>query len=333
MVDDKALEKASAKLTLDDAVAMHSSVFPGIWKRFNTKHVESPGNFYGYRAVPVSLCSAVCEAYRPKAGAILNIACAATLLEKYDFPTYYVSGPLLDAMKHTNPPSDMRWSEIDWPFPAVLFMVPRGHLFEPDGNEIVLIGVAKLSGNIEIPFFRTKSGDKVKAMAKEDGLDRVCVFWSIGPSCMTLQDSVFPADQRLIPDAEWIDKRTQEWEAVTGFPEDAPKGEFSAYVAGILANLLLVKQARVELMEKGCATGKRLKSGLPVHSPTWLGRSYTIIKKEHAATAPGAKGHYSELGWRSGYHRVQHYGPRGEQTKTIWIDPYIAFTKGFVPAA
>jgi hypothetical protein len=42
-------------------------------------------------------------------------------------------------------------------------------------------------------------------------------------------------------------------------------------------------------------------------------------------------GHFTEIGWRAGCMRSQHYGPKNEQIKVIFIDPYICFCRGLVP--
>jgi hypothetical protein len=154
------------------------------------------------------------------------------------------------------------------------------------------------------------------------------VFWGLAPSATTIQDCTFNATQTLTPDAMWIAAKTEEYrqqyENMGG-----PGSKFTAYVSVLVANLLLVMQARPEYVEKQGSgrTNRRLKSGVPVWPPIFIGRKYITVRKSQAAEG----GHFTEIEWRAGCMRSQHYGPKNEQIKVIFIDPYICFCRGLVP--
>lgn len=151
------------------------------------------------------------------------------------------------------------------------------------------------------------------------------IFWAAGPNGLVVQDCLWPVTQTLAPDPAWIDEKTKEYEKQTQYPSDGPDGVFSSYLGGLAANLLMLMSARPELVEKAGRTGKVLKSGAVVHSPSYIGRKYAVIKQQHKGAATGA--HFTELGWRSGHYKQQHYGPKNQHTKIILVDPYIAFSR------
>jgi hypothetical protein len=99
-------------------------------------------------------------------------------------------------------------------------------------------------------------------------------------------------------------------------------------MSGLCANFLLLMQARRQLVEPGTRTKRVLKSGAPVHNPTWIGRNYQVVRDQQKKTPTGA--HFTEIGWRAGHYRNQHYGPKGAEVKLVLIDPYVAYVRGLV---
>lgn len=327
---EKKRELKASDFTVDSAAELMQKLVPDVWKAVYTKHIDNPGSHYGFKALAVAFSGAILETYSErgkKAGAAANIAAAAGVMQRHNYPTYYVSKPLLSSMMHTHPPKDMTWKGVTFPFPGVAFMVPRNMLFEPGGEEIMLVGatVTNVGDTITVPGTKIKvSGQKGDGTPWEEA--RITIFWSVRPG-LVVQDCTFPVSQLLEPSPGWIDEHTEKWRELTQYPLDGPTGTFSSYMAGILANLLLVMSARPILVEQGSNTRKRLKSGLSVHSPTFLGKKYEIIRQTKAI-ATGA--HFTELGWRSGHLKVQHFGKESQESKIIFIDPYIAFTRGLV---
>lgn len=296
--------------------------YPTVWNRVFTKSIDAPNHYYSSRSLAVGLTGALVEAKVSNGALDSNVPLIAGTLEQYDFPVYYVSAPLMDALKRSHPPANLKWSDIMLPFPALTFMLPRGSLQEPKeygGNDIIWVGVCRFNQG-EHPRIPGRGPLSLPMPA-----NRISVCWGLAPSGLTMNDSTFPLDQPLEPDASWIDRVTEEGNRVYF----GPKGNFSAIMAGLVANFILVMEARKELVEPGICRLKSRGPGKPsLHSPTFIGRNYTILRKG----PPGdARGHFTELGWRAGHFKRQHYGPKREQVKTIWIDPYIAMVRGLEP--
>lgn len=298
--------------------------FPSTWKRMFTKSIDSPGKYYSYKAIPVAFTSAIEEAREQSQQPRLdsNGGMIAAVLERHDFPTYYVSSPLMEAMKRSQPPKQMKWEEITLPFPALTFMLPRGALSEPEfpgSGELMAIGVAKFEANETIRIPTTNLNVK-------SPLSRICVFWIVGPAGLTINDTTFPAEHPLEPLVEWIEDANIK----KGFPDSGPVTRFSSQMAGLVANLILVMEARKEWIEPGSKLiRKPTKSNIEIWSPTFIGRNYAILKKD-LSKDKDSKAHFTELGWRAGHFKRQHHGAKREQVKTIFVDPYMAFTRGLV---
>lgn len=312
--------------SVDKIAEAIQKVYPDVWRKCYTKHIDAPGNYRGFKAVATTFASVLIETHimMQQKKLISNGHLINMLLEKYDYPTYFVTEPLLQAMLRTHPPTAMTWGDLVFPFDAVLFMVPRGLLKEPTGAAIYAVGLfhigaSDVGGLKDLPDWLQAVGAHSYA--------RSGVFWLMEPAGLMLHDCAFPSSQALEPDPEWIDKATNEHISRGQIPDMAISGDFTSHMAGIAANLLLVMQARPELVEKGQRTGKRLPKGTPIHSPTFIGRKYAT---EIRGTRPEASGHFTELRWRSGHMRRQHFGKGRSEEKIIFIDPYIAYSAGLV---
>jgi hypothetical protein len=302
--------------------------FPQIWKRCYTKHYDAPGVYRSFKYVAVQLAMGLIGAAKVKhergSPIVSNLPVLFDILERHDFPTYHVHASMLDAMRRTHPPAGRTWESVNMPYPGVIFMVPTGSVFMPPikivrGSEnipIAYIGVAR----IERARFKFRS-----ELCEDDGKDRICVFWSAdGPEGPIAHDCAFPVTQLLEPDAEWINAATLKQEA-DGFPcEDTVDGRFTSALAGVIANLLLLREARPEYIEPGERTKRALRNGTAIHNPTFIGRRYVV---RHTTKSDGPHGRFTELGWRAGHMKEQPCGPKLAQRKTIWVEPYMAHVR------
>lgn len=314
----------------------YESMYPEIWNRMFTKSINAPGNYYSSKTLAVCLTGAI-EQTQDRLSSDgknidSNLPVVAGIMERFDFPTYYVSAPIMEALKRSHPPQGKTWKDIQFPFEGIAFMLPRGTLREPpeiSGDDIMMIGACRFPANtkLTIPCVgRTTVGSW--------GEDRICIFWAVGPSGMLFNDCTFMSDSPLEPDANWIDEATKGRaerirDHLGEMPLSSVPGEFSSQLAGVAANLLLVMAARKELIEPGKWFNRKSKAkgDKSLHLPTFIGRNYKILHKRSIPSDDPAM-HFTKLGWRAGHFRQQHFGVNNEQVKTIWIEPYIAFTRG-----
>ena|SRR6516164_4139179 len=64
----------------------------------------------------------ICEHQTKPNPALAAVHDRATLLLRYDVPTYYISPELIAAAVRTEPPDDMVFEAIPFPFDALVFM-------------------------------------------------------------------------------------------------------------------------------------------------------------------------------------------------------------------
>lgn len=293
--------------------------FPETWRRMMVRTTHAPGDYYSNKVVQVGLVGAIEEA-RAQVGGLLesNVGPIAGVLEKFDFPIYHVSGPLLEALKRSHPPTGMTWADLKLPFPGMCFMVPRMSLVEPEPTEgeVACLGYARFA-----------SGDPLRIPTVEVTLpipeSRISVFWFIAPSGLVCNDVTFPEAHPLEPLAEWIDSKSE------GRPYRGPPGSFTSWMAGLVANLILVMEARRELVEPGSRLPGKAR-GIASYAPTFVGRNYSVLRRERGDGSE-RRAQFTELGWRAGHFKRQRFGERSEQSRVIFVDPYVAFTRGLRP--
>jgi hypothetical protein len=301
-------------ITVDQAADFFRKNFSNLWRQVYTKHIDAPGNYYNFKLPAVTICAAIAESKLNKSAiASMNIAYSSAVQAKWDFPTFYVSAELLKSLQHTHPPTNMKWKDVARPFDGMIFMLPKGAIKEPSGKEVNFIGFA---------YFET-------AMADGPG---VVIYYGVD-SGLQLQSFGCAADKELEPEVGWINSRTEYWDA-TRPPEEhdkiaRPPAEFLSYLSGLTANLLLLMTARPELVEPK-HTGPRkwlAKQNVESVPARFIGRKYEVRREQPTVDAAG---HFTKLIWRAGHFRIQHHGAKNEQTKTIWIDPYICNGAGLV---
>jgi hypothetical protein len=236
-----------ADVKTDTLASVIAERFPQVWKRAYTKHYDAPGAYRSFKYVAVQFAMGELGAAYSKVDGremVSNVPVLFKVLEEYDWPTYHVHASMFAAMQRTHPPANRTWNDLKLPYPGVIFMLPKGSLYMPnvpiiEGSEripIVYIGVARI-GRARFKF-RSEYGEP-------DGRDRICVFWSADtPEGPVSHDCCFPDTQALVPDTSWIDEATIKQEDDGFHSETIVESDYTARLAGVIANLLLLREAR-----------------------------------------------------------------------------------------
>lgn len=310
--------------TVDQLAKEVERIQPRLWKQLYTKIIQPPNGYNSWKLPAVAISVAIMEGARRSKGATAgsanNIRACATVLMKYDFPTYYIGRELLRSLINTKPP-EKPWQDIPLPFPGMTFMLPEGFIREPHtGKSINFLSYTRLG------FGK----DAKSVLFKDPDVDRMHIWYAIDNG-INLQSVVFPVNQKLEPSADWLKQATDYYDDYyqkLGMVEQRdrlprPPNEFLAYISSLVANLILVKQARPELQsESGSGHVNTAKNGNRFYRPIWIGQKYRSQRGEGVEKAE-ADGHFTELRWRSGHWRLQHHGPGNKQTKVIWIESFI----------
>lgn len=312
-------------MTTDVLAQKLEYLLPETWKRVNVKSIDCPGSHHGFKYLSVGLVTAAQEFVLSKGqtGHGGNLMGILSHLAECNYPTYYVSKPLMEALAKSKPPENMTWQDVPLGYPAISFMLPTGALIDPKGYSVGAITIArfKVGEKVQVPGIRG-----TVTMPTDWTEDRISVAWFCGNG-MISQDCTFLASSPLQPNAAWLDAKTLELRHLNGYTEGKADTVFSTFMVALTASLLMVMNARPELVETPSTKPYRLpKSGLTREAPRYLGRKYITLRKDHT---PGVTGlHFTELGWRAGHFKRVYFGTGRKESKIIWIDPYIAYTRG-----
>ena len=275
--------------------------YENVWARYHKRTIVEPFTHYPNSYQSVICCDCDLLANRPP----LDVFAGAAA--KFDNPLYYVSQSLYDAIKHTHPPANMNWNDVLFPYPALTFMLPKGALRHPDGHNIGMLGVVKI--------FHECTGYHIGIIYPS--------FDNLRPGSSNIDDWIIPGDLSLEPSEGWL----------VDHVESGPElPDFSQYIIGLAANLLLVMMARSTLVTEGAALprSKKTPSHIPHQwKPTWLGLGY---RTRTESSNGESSAHYTELGWRCGHLKHQVCGVGRADRKVIWIEPYMARIRGLVAA-
>lgn len=317
------------RLELDTA----QQLWPATWRHIYTRHIDTPGSHYSFRVAAAAMVNAI-ESYTAgiETHASSAVTSAASVLAEYKFPTYFVGSELLRAIKRSNLPA-LTWEQMHMPQVAAVYMLPVGALQDETGAEVPFIGYA-----IGHQGKRYVCPNKPR-FQMEASENKVVVFWATyDGKGMAISDCTLRMTQPLSPGADWISEQTELFREMKRNKmldltwDMEVDSEFSSYICGLLANILLLQTSRPELVEVEKSTGKHIKSsGLECHTPNFIGRHYRVKQEGHGPEDSGR--HFTELRWRAGHYRLQWYGAGRKDWKTVWIEPYQARSAGIVSEA
>jgi hypothetical protein len=223
-----------------------------------------------------------------------------TLIE-HAMPQMWISKEMADAIKQTTPPIDLDWTTMQLPFPAMIFMLPRGAIVHPKDGDVRFLAYYRLTGS---------GGDG----------SQVIQLYTL---CNTLQGSTFlGCEGKIIP----RDILSYKVEVDAGASMTTEDNNVQKEALHLIFGALLVMAARPNLVTEpqliNRVPGKKREAPKEFWSCRVLGENYKI-RREHVDLG----GHHSSprFHWVRGHWRDQPHGPGRELRKLLWIEP---FTKG-----
>jgi hypothetical protein len=135
------------------------------------RHIDAPANYYPQKVLALAtIQGALCNQILQDAGLKPDATFAAVegqtgqLLE-FDVPTFYVWKELMGAAVRTALPAEILLDGVPFPFPACVFMFPKGSIRHPSEGECPYIVVSRVAKNqvFRLPLkdvdFGTKAGE------------------------------------------------------------------------------------------------------------------------------------------------------------------------------
>jgi len=232
-----------------------------------------------------------------------------SLAQRYRIPQLFVGRELLEAIRRTDVPRDLRWWEIKFPFPAGFLYIPKGAIKSPEGDDVGYIGWAFLGPN----EFASTATDKATHALQ---------------IAVKVQDQIGTTYTKVIDndrDPDLFDLRMESMppdEDPYALPMNETEDQFIAWMTRLTVSILMVPSAREELFEKE-RRDKVVKKRDYIRefwTPNHIGRKYLYEKTQDSK---GGSHQSPRAHWRRGHYRNQRHGEQRSQTKIIWIEPIL----------
>lgn len=238
---------------------------------------------------------------------------------QYRVPLHWVGRDLVEAVMHTTPPMEYDWYHEPLPLPAMTFMLPNGALTHPLEGNTTFVSFSRNRMNEDVP---TCANGGPRTWASRNGaMTLVCRtepylhHWNIP------YDAIKKVN---LAELNAMSLKFDEHPHSSGWlttPQMTPEDtHFGAKVAHLIFGLLLIIDAKPELVEKGELLRKVMKKGerpREFWSAHVIGRNYRLRREYQGGTHASPRGH-----WVDGYYRQQPYGPNNTLRKRKHIDPF-----------
>jgi hypothetical protein len=227
-------------------------------------------------------------------------------------PQIWISREMADAIRETKPPIDLDWTTMQLPFPAMIFMLPKGSLVHPTLGDVQFMTYCRASR------YRADGVAASNFALMIHTERRIILYCSLAGD----KSPIVPLGNLARLQEEVLDIY-QNGPLPPGFevPLDSQGSEVEKKAIHLLFGALLVMQDRPSLVtESNLINRVHKKRAEPKEfwSPRVLGEHYRMIRPESVYQG----GHHSSprLHWVRGHWRDQPYGPGREQRHMIWVE-------------
>jgi hypothetical protein len=235
-------------------------------------------------------------------------------LLEYEVPTFYVSKELLAAAARTDLPAELLLDAVPFPFPALVFMLPKGTIRHPIEGDCPYVVVS-----------RTEKGHVTSLPLKDIRVS------SVAPGTAVTTSTYLPEENRAYYKSISVvpgETLKAAFERASKIPLELPDEDSPEVEADFIERLWRLGLTLVLIMasgEKLVETGRRLKIVKPKNrsspsmeywSPNYLGRVYRSLSQDDEAES------HLRPHWRKGHLKSQPYGPKQSLRKIIWLQPY-----------
>lgn len=270
----------------------------------------------------------------------------ALLQLEYRVPTYFVRSEFAQAVAQTEPPEDFKFSEIQWPLPAMLFVLPTEFVRRYFGFMCPFISITRSDKGIypkklkqlppcEFPLHLinpiNSEVDRFNVVYPLYSQNQMPVDYT-GTYPLTMNVNAVGAAP--LHDATYLEEQRFALTFDKNAPDVPAEGEqeklFNDKVQAFAVKLMLVLNAHHHIIKLGSIqrpeTMKRGNIKLDeLWHPNLVGWEYRAKRVDTG----GAHGTHASprLHWRRGAFRNQPYGPRpwteNSPKRLIWIDPVL----------
>ncbi len=239
---------------------------------------------------------------------------------EHDYPLYWIDRSFWECLLRSDPPAEIALGDLHWPFPAMIFLLPRGTLVHETDGDCSWLMIGRLGGIHRCPLTGHQLEVRNRTVSVMTApLDRP------NPSTYTHGIPDEPEVRPFLPLPDYGGGRVDDY--VLDDPGASPKRmtaddkTLCQVATQIGLRLILALSARPEILQARVA-GKVVKGkdGLrEFAAPRWIGHGYQIRVDGGQVGAGQVRMH-----WRRGHFKNQPHGEGRALRKLIWIEPYLA---------
>lgn len=246
-----------------------------------------------------------------------TLRAVSNMAEQYDMPIYAVGPEILAMAAMTTPPSAMRVSELQLPFPSVTFLLPEG-AFPTPFDDIRAVSICATMSDGKDDFRPPEPGQLYNVFIC--GLSRE----------MADNESVgyCPRNWYTILRSDFTMGESKDMDSVIDTTSDVIRlteaKQVSPRLIDLVVNLICIMNTEPNLVEDERLLRKSKGSGKKQKPELWQRRWVEMpTRKESLDTCPKTGSHASpRTHWRRGHWR------RLGEGKMIWIRPMLVNAKG-----
>jgi len=301
------------------------AVNPALWNALYPRAYVAQGNYASPKQAAASMMLNILgQVMSPVVDMPTRYASlTCTRLVEHSIPTYFVSPTLLHACLQTSLPDGFHYSDLHWPMPAMLFILPTGAVSSPTDGVCRFIALARhTQGNRTEqlpglpPFPNGFTYDCFSHYANTSGN---AVFAGYIPTHTDpMLTDVLSGEKHFSPGIVGLTASGELSYATI----EGSDGDFMGLTVSIGLRLLLLLNARPELLTSARELRKGNTSPKKAVAALW---SPNIIGEHFQAASDGSErsGRSPRLHWRRGHYRNQPHGPGFTRRKVVWIEPVL----------
>lgn len=327
---------------------------PLTFKAVYPKRIIPPNGYLNPKYFAFTLWSEYMVGFESELNMLPHVTGLANCLMhlEYRVPTYFVRSEFAQAVAQTEPPEDFKFSEIQWPLPAMLFVLPTDFVLNYFGFMCPFISVTRLSAGIYPNKLKNLPPCElpVKGVNGFDNkVDRITIVYPVYSATVAVPvdyTGSYPLTMNVnkmanapFQDATYMEEARAR-ERLTDFvlprhdkglpAEGEEEKTFNAKVQAFAVKIMLVLNAAHNVTKiGGVARPEKTKKGRRVDElwhPNLIGWDYRARRIDPAQGAHGT--HASpRMHWRRGHMRNQPYGhkPWSEDSpkRITWIEPVL----------
>jgi hypothetical protein len=180
-------------------VAYYQSRYPAQLRGFMPEYqIEEPANYWPVKTFAVGAMMSW-DSLKHEVNNSYRTYCRASMLAMvYQTPTFFVTSQLVAAALRTELPADLDLSQLNWPFPIMVFMLPKGTVCHPTEGEAAFICIGLMPASFKFPTPPDWRGKEVKFESPYSKILAVSMMPEPRPPMLYYASTLLPPDKSTL---------------------------------------------------------------------------------------------------------------------------------------